>query len=346
MADLFSPRRRGLTAAVLLAVMAPASAAPLDEIVLTNGSRILGTLVDTAGGVVTVDTEFAGTLTIPVDKIEDMRTHNPVVLKLEDGRLVEDQVVKVEDSELLLPPEVSGGSSYSLSDLALINPEPWELGEGYEWTGLASAALTIEDGNTDTEEFDYKLESQWRSLRDRYTVTLVGEVDEANGVKNAENWTATGKYDYFIDGDWYWGLNGLAEQDKFADLDLRYYVGPFVGYQFFDQPILTLSTEGGLAYVNEDFIVGEDKEYPGANWSVNASSNYLGGDSRLYLDHSGILNVSDTEDLVLNTTLGLAFPLMFNIEAAAELLFEYDGGVPAGVEEMDQTYRFRIGYTW
>lgn len=322
-----------------------AEEAPADEIVLQNGSRIIGTVTGTRDGVVTIETEFAGTLEIDQSRIVSLVNDEPVVMKLEDGTVVEDQPMLVEDTQLVLSPEVADGA-YSLSALDVLNPEPWELGDGYKWTGLTSAALTLEQGNTDTEEFDYKLESVWRSLRDRYTVKLAGEIDEANGVKNAENWNAIGKYDYFIEGDWYWGVNTFAEQDKFADLDLRYYLGPYIGRQFYDEPALTLSAEGGVVYVNENFIVADDKEYPGANWTVNASSNYLGGESRLYFDHNGILNLADMNDLILNTTFGLAFPLLFNIEAAAEVMIEYDSGVPADVEEVDQTYRFRIGYVW
>ena len=34
------------------------------------------------------------------------------------------------------------------------------------------------------------------------------------------------------------------------------------------------------------------------------------------------------------------------VEAAAEVLWEYDSGAVEGVEELDETYSFRIGYTW
>lgn len=339
-----------VAAGLLVFNVAAASAdedAPQDEITLENGSRIIGTITDTRDGVITVETEFAGTLSIEQDQVAAMTTVDAVVMKLEDGTVVEDQPIVVEDDELLLPAGLAAETRYPLADLLVVNPEPWELGDGYKWTGLVSAALTMEQGNTDTEEFDYRLESVWRSLRDRFTAKMNGEVDEANGVKNAENWNAIGKYDYFLeDPSWYTGINAGAEADKFSDLDLRYYVGPYIGHQFYEEPILTLSAEGGAVYVNEDFIVADDKEYPGLNWTVNATSNLLGGDSRLYLDHNGILNLDDAGDLIMNTTFGLAFPLMFSIEAAAEVLIEYDSGVPADVEEVDQTYRFRLGYTW
>ena len=60
----------------------------------------------------------------------------------------------------------------------------------------------------------------------------------------------------------------------------------------------------------------------------------------------GIWNLKDTSDIVLNTTFGLSFPLMWDLEAAAEMLFEYDSGAVTGVDDLDQTYKVRLGYTW
>ena len=204
----------------------------------------------------------------------------------------------------------------------------------------------MQRGNTDTDELDYKLESRWRSKADRYTLKADGEVDETNGQKTADNWKVVGKYDYFLEGPNYVGLVTSAEKDKFRDLDLRYLIGPYIGRQFYEAPVFTLSAEVGASYVDEDFIEAEDKEYAAGNWAVNASSNYLGGDSRLYLDHRGIVSMEDASDYILNTIFGLAFPLLWDFEAAAEVQLDYDNGAVEGVDELDQTYRFRVGYTW
>ena len=50
--------------------------------------------------------------------------------------------------------------------------------------------------------------------------------------------------------------------------------------------------------------------------------------------------------MVIDTSLGLAFPLLWSLEAAAEILWGYDTGAVAGVEKLDETYRLRIGYSW
>jgi hypothetical protein len=316
---------------------------PPDRIVLKNGSTILGIITATRDGIVSVDTDFAGSLEIAQDQILTLETTEPAVLQLADGKVLDAQPIVIKDEQIV---DGSSGQSFALADLAVVNPEPYELGIGYKWSGLVNFSMVMERGNSDTDELDYKLETQWLSTDDRYTVRVNGEIDEANDTEIADNWSVIGKYDYFLDGPWYVGGNIAAESDDFADLDLRYYLGPYLGRNFYDTDLLFLEAELGLAYVNEDFIVAEDQEYPGANWEVHFSSNYLGGDSRLYVDHIGIWNLDETSDIILNTTFGLAFPLLFNLEAAAEVLIEYDSGAVDNVEELDETYSFRIGYTW
>lgn len=348
MASNFYPVVR--LAAVLMALAAGLAAtsitAAADELLLKNGSRILGSVTGVRDGVVTVDTEFAGSIQIQQDQIVSLQADGPVVIKLTDGEVLTEPDLTVAEEQLVLTSGDVSAGSYSVLDLALSDPEPWELGRGYNWTGQASAALGLQRGNTDTDELDYRVDSVWRSLEDRYTALLNGEVDEANGIKNAENWSALGKYDRFLEGPLYWGLNASAEQDKFADLDLRYYFGPYLGRELYDQPALTLSGEAGLVFVSEDFIIAEDQDYLGANWTVDASSNYLGEGSRLYLEHTGIWNLDQTENIVLNLTMGLAFPLLLNIEGAAEVVLTYDSAVPSELDKLDQSYRFRIGYAW
>lgn len=317
-----------------------------DHITLKDGSILRGKVTGAREGLVSIETDFAGTLQISQDKIAALETAEPVVVQLADETVVSDQPLLVEDEQLLIAGDTSAGESYELADLLLVNPEPWELGQGYKWTGLVSAAMSRERGNTDTDGLFYQLESVWRSLRDRYTLKFNGQKDKTDGDSTADNWSTLGKYDYFIAQPNYVGLQVGAEHDKFTDLDLRYLVGPFIGRQFYEEPVFTLSGELGVSYVNEDFIEAEDDDYGAVNWAINASSNYLGGDSRLYFDNLGIWNMQETSDVVVKTAFGLAFPLLFSLEAAAEVVLDYDSGAQPGVDEWDETYRFRVGYTW
>lgn len=337
-------RRAFALLACLAAAMLAATAQAADRFVLRDGSVIFGTLKDADGGKVTVETGFAGTITIDQAEIEAMDVASQLVLQLEDGSVVETPRLRVDSERLLLDEQAQ--RSYALAQLTRINPEPWELGDGYKFGGLASFAANSQRGNSDIDQLDYRIEASWLSLVDRYRLEGFGEIDEAQGQKNAENWTVRMRYDRTRSGNWYWGAGASLEQDRFADLDLRATVGPYVGRKFFSDPVFELEAETGLAYISEDFGTGLDRDYVGSTWDVRIQSNYLGGDSRTYLTHRGVWNLDEPENVVLNTTLGIAVPIFYRIEGAAEVTWDINTGAVAGTEELDETYRLRIGYSW
>jgi len=343
----------GLTVFFAVAVYAEDAAEPAaepelpqDVVLLKNGSKILGTVTSARDGVIVVKTDFAGDISIKTAEVDTVETQGSLVVQMSDGRIIENQPILIDEGTMDVTDDAGEHITYAMTDVALINPEPWELGQGYKATGDASFAWGMERGNSDTDELDYRLDAFWRSLKDRYTLKMNADLDKANGIKNTDNWRVIGKYDRFLEGPHYWGILLNFEQDQFADLDLRSYFGPYYGRQFFDTPAFTLSTEIGVSYVKENFITAADQNYLGANWSVNMSSDKLGGGSRLYLDHVGIWNLKDTEDVILNVIFGVSVPLLYGFQTAIEAKLEYDSGAVAGVKELDQTYKIRIGYAW
>jgi hypothetical protein len=127
---------------------------------------------------------------------------------------------------------------------------------------------------------------------------------------------------------------------------LRSYIGPYYGRKLFNGSWGKLDGELGFVRVDTDFYNADDTEYYGANWNFTGESMVLGGDSRLYLTHVGILNISDDNSVILDTTVGFGFPFFFGLEAAAEFSIDYDGAAAVGKESVDQSYNLRVGYSW
>jgi len=319
----------------------------LDTITLANGSIIHGNVNNIKNGKVHISTDFAGKLEIDSKHIIEMSTHNPVVVKLSNGTVLENVLIAlVDQTPVLQTVGTQSEAKVELTDIVAINPEPWQIGEGYKHEGGASLALVQQRGNSDTDQLDYRIEGKWTGDDDRFSVTAEGELDESEGIKNAENWLITGKYDRFMGGTTYLGVNSSLKQDLFADLDMRFYLGPYFGRQFYDNDRFKLSAELGLTYVQENFISADDQSYPGANWTVNIGSDVLGADTELYLTHKGIWDLDSLSDVILDTRIGLKIPLMMNIQAAAEYSLEYDSGAVDGVDEIDQSLKVRFGYRW
>jgi len=333
-----------LLATITTAALPAAASIGRDRIELVNGSVIIGTLVDADNGEVVIETDFAGTLHIDLERISAMQVQSALTLQMADGAILETEGLLVREQTLDLDERAE--ATYALPQLTRINPEPWELGHGYHHTGNASSAFAVQRGNTDLDEVDYRIDTRWTGLEDRFTLRLEGEARESNGKRTAQDWMITGKYDRFQVGDYYWGVAASAEENPFTDLNLRAKIGPYVGRSLFEDTPFVLEVESGLSQVSEDFDSEPDRDYVGLTWSLRSESDYLGTDSRLYLDHSGVKNLAERDNLILNTTLGLSFPLPGHFQGATEVVLNYNSGAADNAEDLDQTYRFRLGYSW
>ncbi len=320
-----------------------------DEILLNNGGKLVGKLISAQTGTIIFDVEFVGEVNVDTDGIKSIVTDTPVTVLRKNGDVLENKILFFKDDKMLLVSEDDSVAPvrYHLDNVEIINPEPWQIGDGYKWFGTISAAMLIERGNTNSDEFDINLRSIWRSLEDRYTFLGESERDKSNDELQKDNTKLTFKYDYFLDDvdDYVGGLISV-EDDTFADLKQRTIIGPYIGRQFYETDTLMLQGELGLVYVKEEFIEAPTNEYPGVSWAAYATSDYLGGNTTLYLDHDGLIDTTNKSDLILNTTLGIGAPLYGGLEGAAEIKFEYDGGAVDGVNKTDETYNLRLGYSW
>lgn len=321
--------------------------ASADELLMKNGSRLVGTLVSASQSDVVFDTPFAGKIKIKQANIERIVADQKVTLMMQDGRIYREKQLVSREGRLLVMGANQQPVVFDVADIKLVNPEPWRIGDGYKWYGQANSAVLSERGNTDTDQLDVDIESIWRSVEDRYTVRAAWEVDATDGIENKNTARQRTKYDRFRvdDPDNYFGGQLSFEHDKFADLDLRTTVGPYLGRQFFETDLLTMHGEVGLVFVEEDFDVAPDDDYWGSNWEVRLTSDVI-PDAQLYVNADGIVNLDHIDRQLVNATIGISLPVVYGLKAGAEVVYGYDGGAVDEVDKLDETYNIKFGYTW
>jgi hypothetical protein len=333
---------------VTLGTLALISVANADVLHLKNGSTVVGELLSAEANTLVFETPFAGKLTVQQANVVRIMTDEPVNIMLKDGSVYRDRQIDVKDEVLVAIAEDEDSVNFAAMDIAMINPEPWRLGEGYNWTGDFNASIKTERGNSDLDEWDFAGKTAWRSLKDRYQVDAEIEYDKSNTVETKDQWKIRGKYDRFFSSgsDNYYGAKLRFEHDQFADLDLRTIVGPHIGRQFFESKLFALHAELGPAWIDERFEQAEGDDYPGALWEVEITSDIIGFGTQVYVVHDGILNFDATGDPILNTRIGIKMPLIFGLQSGIEAKYEYDGGAVEDVDTTDETYSFFIGYKW
>jgi len=319
-----------------------------DELHMKNGSKLIGTLVKAEDNTVVFKTPFSDNIIVKEENISWILTEEPVIIMLEDGLVYRDRQINVSETALVAIRAGEEPIMFVTSDIRMVNPEPWKLGEGYNWAGDFKAKLESERGNSDSDEWDVDGRMVWTSLKDRYQIDGELELDKTNDVTTKEQWKIRSKYDRFSvrNPKNYYGAKLRFEYDRFEDLDLRTIIGPHIGRQFFDSSLLALHAELGAAWVDEKFDEADDNEYPGTLWEIEANSDIVGFGTEVYIIHDGILNFNDSGNLILNTRVGIKMPLIYKLQTGFEAKYEYDGGAVEGADELDTTYNFVIGITW
>lgn len=323
--------------------------ASADELIMKDGSRLIGEVVKREGGTLDFKTSYAGVIKIKWDQVSELHADKPMKLMLDDERVISAQHIKTNEEGIVYyddeEPDLAR-PSLAQSELAFINPDPWRTGESYKLDGRINLAFEKDRGNTDKDEIDIDGDLIWRYRDDR--VTLYGELerDRDNNKKTTDKWKVSSAYNHFFSKKWFAGAYLGLEHDQFADLELRTTIGPGVGYQWFESREMNLRTEIGPMYVDEDFINDEDDSYEALGWLINFDKYLFDEFVQFYHRQNGLWNLTDTSNVVWNTWTGLRFPLVFGLVASTEMQVEYDSGAAEDTDETDTTFSVKLGYQW
>lgn len=331
---------------VLLLLVMPCLSAQADELVLRDGSRLLGEILRQKDGVLEFKTGFAGVINVQWDQVSELLADKPVAVYLDSKELIQATAIRngadgtvIETADATPRVVVSRG-------LVSLNPEAWERGHGYKLSGLVNAGLEFQEGNSDQEKLALDGAMKVRRLHDRLTLAAQYQKDKSNKVTTAKNWFLRNKYDYFVTDKRYYGGSLNFEHDRFADLELRTTLGPHIGYQFFESTQMNLSADLALMYVMDEFYVAPDEEYAALGWNIDFDRLLLADRIQFYHKQNGLFELGEADNVVVDTWTGFRFPLVAGILASIEAQVEYDGGAPSGVDKVDTIYRAKLGYQW
>ena len=314
-----------------------------DQLHLSNGDVITGTLTRMEENKLIFKTSYAGEISINWAEVINLITDDPIKVFLSDGMVLEGfsrkssaKMMRIETEQLETP------SDFKLSQVAAINPEEKPA---VKTTARTNAGLTQERGNTDTDSLRLDGEFIARTEKSRYTFAGELNMERVDGDTTVENWLAYGKYDYFFVQKWFLYANTLFEHDKFADLELRSTLGAGVGHQFFESETLNLAVAAGPAWVNEDFIDADDDDYSAGQWLFNYDQFFFNNFVQLFHRQAGSIKLSDTNKWLFRTRQGLRFPIYKGITTTFQYNYDYNNDPsPDADEKWDSKLMFLMGW--
>jgi putative salt-induced outer membrane protein YdiY len=229
-----------------------------DKIILENGDTLTGIIEKMVEGKLTLKTEYAGTIEIQMGKVKQVITDSPVAVHLTSGEVVKGKVKSMEEGKLAVEPSPErGATAVDMQKIASINPPPVVLPK---WHGNVSFGGYLQSGNQDRAGASFSAEAQRRTEDDRFKLRYVFNYAEEDKNITARNHYGEMKYDYFFSKKVYGFLGLELMNDKFNDTKLKTFVGPGMGYQFWDDATKSLLFDAGLSYFNWDRYEGKDED--------------------------------------------------------------------------------------
>jgi putative salt-induced outer membrane protein YdiY len=338
--------RLASVAAMFAASLLAGFAAMADELIMKDGSRLMGKLVKQDDGVVDFETSYAGVIKVKWSEINELIADEPITVLLKNKEIREATNAKNTDAGVVLADDSGATETLSPEEIDYVNPEPWRVGKGMKWSGKINVDLNYERGNSDKDEYHGDWETTFRWRDDRLKFYGDYEREKSDDVLTDENWRINGRYDHFVSKKLFYGATLGVEHDRPADLQRRTIVGPLVGYEFYESTAMNLDVAGGPLYVNEEFYAADNRDYLALGWTVDFDRFLIPDRMQFYHLNKGLLEPGDTDNLVVDAWTGFRFPIYAGIVASTEVLIEYDGGAPDGVDNTDTTYNLKLGYQW
>ena len=361
---------------VLLLVFGAAHA---DEVILSNGDRLTGTVVRKEAEQLIFNTSYAGEIKIAWSQVVRVTTDNPMSLVLSDQSLAQARTIGVVPEPKPSPAESpASGDETGTGKPSPAEPQPGDVSPpqpdarkteatpapipvdaiayinagpgvdllGVRWKGRVNIGGNGNRGNSRTDNVRIEGEAVARQQQNRWTLSGVFDRGTDQDAVTRHNWRASGKYDLFIGPRWYGYSMLTLESDRFRDIHRRDTIGAGVGHQFIDTERTRLSLEGGLNFVRTDFEQAPDESYPALRWAVNYDQRLFGTEMQIFHNHELLSDITDVERTFIRSQTGLRLPLLRRLMATAQLNVDYDNKPAPGKLKSDRVYLFTVGYHW
>jgi putative salt-induced outer membrane protein YdiY len=312
------------------------AAAAADQVILTNGDRVTGTVASLGGATLMVGTPH-GQLRIPWADVAGLVIDEPILITVGTAEPAEVRIAAGDAAgRVILNP---GGPVELAQIVTLTRPVPPVTVDGG-----ANAGFITSGGNTEMNTLRLDADVVVRQLANRYTVAAAINRAKDRGTETARNWSSAFNYDRFLTERLFVNGNAIFTNDRFRDLDLRTALGAGLGYQILNTTLARLTANAGLGWVNENFEAGVDDSYTAARESVALDIFIVPDRVQFFHQHDGYFGLTGEDNLFVRMKNGVRLGLVGALVTTAQLDLDYDRSPAPGRRNTDRTFALTFGY--
>lgn len=255
-----------------------------DQIVLKNGDRLSGTIIQSDGKFLNIETEFAGEVTVQWDAVDQVTSTQSLHLELKDGKKVSGavstsagQLVVLTPSEKVTYPKASVATIRNDAEQAVYE-KSLHPGLMMGWAGGVNVGFALTRGNSQTKNLAIAFSAARKTSNDRiglYTNSIYATNDAPGAVPNTTANALRGgiRYDRDITPRVFGFGSGDFETDDLQSLNLRSVLGGGLGFHMIDSKATTLDLLAGLTYTHESYFLFS-RSFPAAIFGEELSHKW------------------------------------------------------------------------
>jgi putative salt-induced outer membrane protein YdiY len=328
--------------------------APMDIVMLKDGSTVFGEVVEMSEGTLHIKTPAGpdGWIKVKWSEVAKLTVTHPLPFHLKEGSVIVGTAAPGTEGTLNLQIEpLKSPLAVPLDSVASVNPL---IQPPVVYTGNLQGAYSQASGNSHLRSATLIGEFIGRS--EYLRLTLLGRYvygDDA-GRLQVRNSRGTIKLDFFVTKKFYWFASAYFEQDTFQDLNLRTALASGPGYQFIEKgdyaspwlKDLTLYAEAGLAYYNVDFKTAQDQTSFRARWSLKFNWPIMDEKVTVYHFDEFFPSLQDAKDYYLTSDTGVRFKLIGGFVSSFQWTLRYNSRPAPGTKDTDNLYMITLGYAF
>ncbi len=220
-----------------------------DTVELSNGDRLSGQVESLDLAKLTLQTTYAGTVKIQWDQIETLSTSESFVVEFNNGESSIGSIFSPEPGSL----QIGSESPIPVSAVYAIRKEAAVPGFFESWEGSADVGYSLSRGNTTIDNLSLSFQPERRTVLDRIRIQMHSLYSVQQEETSSNMHRLQVQYDRFVSSHTFVFVQGRAETDEQAMLDLRTSQGGGLGMEFPLGPVTTVSIFGGMTFLQERF---------------------------------------------------------------------------------------------
>ena len=271
-----------LSVIVLAAVLGAARA---DVVETKNGARLVGKVTKIDGGVVSLATDYAGTLAIKQSEVAAINTDAPVTVRLASGTRIDGKVSGANGAVQVTSTDGTVNTTVDkvAASWAAGGKDPQLIALERSWGYEASVDVAGKSGNKSQLGTAAALRATLAGVSDMLVFYSAYDRQLSDGKKSADQFKAGADYSSNFSSRTSWYARDEGGFDRIKDIQFYNVAAVGFGYDFIKEPKQTLTGRAGVSFRNENY---KNPLTP----DVNAAGLDFGLNHRLQLDDALLVN--------------------------------------------------------